>query len=192
MREKNFLPVFVQSLTQFEGRLILQAVNRYGAKTVSVVPQTLDSYVSLTISKQRYLDFRRFLKAPLNDLVEVLREKSGVLAFNFTQQNVPEQHLDTVIRRQVFCSDYIDSEERLREQSLPPMESFYDRINDIHVSQGEYDHAKQLWSLYEMETLDDYLRHYLTVQSLLFADVFENFRDVMMKDYGLDVAQYYR
>ena len=69
VREKNYLPIFVQSLTQFEGRLILQAVNRYGAKTVSVVPQTLDSYVSLTISKQRYLDFKRFLKAPLNDLV---------------------------------------------------------------------------------------------------------------------------
>ena len=112
-------------------------------------------------------------------------------AFRFTERHVSEEILDSVVRRQVFCSDYIDGEERLREQSLPPMASFYDRINDIHVSQSEYDHAMQLWSLHGMTTLEDYLRHYLTVQSLLFADVFENFRDVMLKDYSLDVAQYY-
>lgn len=191
MTEKTYLPVFVQNLTQLESRLILQAVGRYGTQSVSVVPQTLDSYVSLTISKQRYLDFKRFLKAPLNDLVEVLREKSGVGSFHFTREHVPERHLDTVVRKQIFCSDYIDCEQRLSEQSLPPLSAFYDRINDRHISESDYDHAKQLWSLCEMNTLEDYLRHYLTVQSLLFADVFENFRDVMLTDYGLDIAQYY-
>ena len=191
MTEKSYIPVFVQNLTQLESRLILQAVGKYGIQGVSVVPQTIDSYVSLTISKQRYLDFKRFLKAPLNDLVEVLREKSGVQAFNFIREHVPEQQVDTVAQKQVFCQDYIDCEERLSEQNLPPPSAFYDRINDQHISESDYDHAKQLWSLCDMNTLEDYLRHHLTVQSLLFADVFENFRDVMLKDYGLDVAQYY-
>ena len=62
----------------------------------------------------------------------------------FTEWHVSEEILDSLVRRQVFCSDYIDGEERLREQSLPPMALFYDRINNIHISQSEYDPAKQL------------------------------------------------
>ncbi|MEW8548184.1 MAG: hypothetical protein AB2693_32170 [Candidatus Thiodiazotropha sp.] len=191
MKEVSFLPVMVQSLTQFESRLILQAVSRFGTQAVSVVPQTLDSYVSLTISKCRYLDFKRFLKAPLNDLVGVLRSKSGMDSFQFTKEHVPEGILETVVRKQVFCNDYIDSEERLSETKLPPIVAFYDRINDSHISSTDYEYAEQLWSLCQMATLDDYLRHYLTVQSLLFADVLENFREVMRKDYGLDVLHYF-
>ena len=191
MKEASFLPVVVQSLSQYEGRLILQAVSRFGTDSVTVVPQTLDTYVSISVNRCRYLDFTRFLKAPLNDLVGVLRSKSGVEAFQFTKQHVPREVLDTVVRKQVFCSDYMDSEERLSEQDLPPMAAFYDRINDQHISDSDYDHAKQLWALFEMTTLDDYLRHYLTVQSLLFADVLENFRDVMMREYRLDILHYY-
>lgn len=131
------MPVFVQNLTQLESRLILQAVGKYRTKAVSVVPKTIDSYVSLTISKQRYLDFKRFVKAPLNDLVEVLRAKSGVGTFNFTKKHVPEQHIDAVIRKQIFCSDYIDGEERLNEQSLPPFSAFNDCINDQHISESD-------------------------------------------------------
>ena len=191
MKEARFLPVMVQSLTQFESRLILQAVSRFGSQSVSVVPYNLDSYVSLTISKQRYLDFKRFLKAPLNDLIEVLRDKSGVDAFKFTKQHVPGHILDTVVKKQVYFADYIDSEERLSEQNLPPMAAFYDRINDLHIGQTDYEYAEHLWSVCQMSTLEDYLRHHLTVQSLLFADVLENFRDVMLRDFSLDVLHYF-
>lgn len=116
--------MFVQNLTQLESRLILQAVGRYGTQAVSVVPYTIDSYVSMTISKQRYRDFNRVLKAPLNDLVEVLCAKTGVRSFHFTREHVLEQHIDTVVRKQIFCSDYIDCEERLTEQNLPLLSAF--------------------------------------------------------------------
>ena len=91
----------------------------------------------------------------------------------------------------MFCADYIDSADRLSERRLPAIVAFYDRIKDQHISEADYEHAERLWGLYGMTTVDDYLRHHLTVQSLLFADVLENFRDVMLKDYFLDVAQYY-
>ena len=140
-------------------------MGRYGTHAVSVVPQTIESYVSVTISRQRYLDFSRFLKPSLNDLVEVLREKAGVDTFRFTKQYVPEQLLETVVRKHVFCADYIDSADRLSERRLPAIVAFYDRIKDQHISEADYEHAERLWGLYGMTTVDDYLRHHLTVQS---------------------------
>lgn len=169
----------------------MSAVGRFGPQSVTVIPQSLDTYVSISVNRCRYLDFRRFLKAPLNDLVETLRLKSGTETFVFTKQHVAGELMDTVVKKQVFCSDYIDSVERLRETNLPAIGAFYDRVNDVHISKAEYDHAKQLWTVFGITSLEDYLRHYLTIQSLLFADVLENFRDMMLRDFHLDVLHYF-
>ena len=95
------------------------------------------------------------------------------------------------MKRQVFCADYIDTSARLSETSLPPAEAFYDRVNDAHISTEDYKHAKRLWTLRNARTIDDYLEHHLTLQSLLFADTLENFRDAMMNNYRLDVMHYF-
>ena len=42
-----------------------------------------------------------------------------------------------------------------------------------------------------MKTLKDYHNLYNQVDVLLLADVFENFRDICMKNYKLDPAHYY-
>ena len=181
MKEANFLPVLVQSFSQYESRLILQAVSRFGSKSVTVVPQTLDTYVSVSVNRCRFLDFSRFMKTPLNDLVEVLRAKAGLKLFHHTKRHMPEETLETVVRRQVYCSDYVDSLERLCEETLPPIDGFYDRINDKHISAADFDHANQVWTLFGMTRLEDYLRNYLLVQSLLFADVLENFHKLEKK-----------
>ena len=194
MKEATFLPCVFQNLSHFEGRLILKAVGKFGQQAVTVIPQSLDTFVSISINRCRYLDFKRFLKAPLNDLVETLRRKSGLDAFKFVRQfstAASEEDIDTLVKRQVFCADYIDTSARLSETSLPPAEAFYDRVNDAHISTEDYEHAKRLWTLRNARTIDDYLEHHLTLQSLLFADTLENFRDVMMNNYRLDVMHYF-
>ena len=132
----------------------MSAVGRFGPQSVTVIPQSLDTYVSISVNLCRYLDFRRFLKAPLNDLFETLRLKSGTETFVFTKQHVAGELMDTVVKKQVFCSDYIDSVERLRETNLPAIGAFYDRVHDVHISKAEYGHAKQLWTVFGIISLD--------------------------------------
>ena len=48
-----------------------------------------------------------------------------------------------------------------------------------------------MWKTFEMKNLEDYHNLYNQVDVLLLADVFENFRDICIKNYNLDPAYYY-
>ena len=84
----------------------------------------------------------------------------------------------------------MNSSEKLKETKLPPREAFYSRLNDEGISDEDYEHARKVWGTFEMKNLD-YHNLYNQVDVLLFADVFENFRDICIKNYKLDPAHYY-
>ena len=50
---------------------------------------------------------------------------------------------------------------------------------------------KKVWETFEMQNLEDYHNLYNRVDVLLLTDVFENFRDICIKNYKLDPAHYY-
>ena len=95
------------------------------------------------------------------------------------------------MRKGVYPYEYMDSLERLKETQLPPREAFYSRLNDEGISDEDYAHARKVWKTFEMKTLQDYHDLYNETDVLLLADVFENFRDICIKNYKLDHAHYY-
>ena len=85
----------------------------------------------------------------------------------------------------------MDSLEKLKETTLPPKEAFYSRLNDGGISDEDYAHAQKVWKIFKMEYFKDYHELYNKVDVLLLADVFENFRNICLKNYELDPARYY-
>ena len=85
----------------------------------------------------------------------------------------------------------MDLPEKLKETKLPPKEAFYSRLSDEGISDEVYQHARKVWEMFEMKNLEDYHNLYNRVDVLLLADVFENFRDICIKNYKLDPAHYY-
>ena len=80
---------------------------------------------------------------------------------------------------------------KLKETKLPPKEAFYSRFNDESISDENYAHTQKVWEKFEMKNLEDYYNLYNEVDVLLLADVFENFRDICIKNYNLDPGYYY-
>ena len=77
----------------------------------------------------------------------------------------------------------MDSWEKFNETSLPSKEDFHSNLNMENIDGIHYRHGNKL------ENLGDY--HELYVQSdTLLADVFENFRDMCIKEYELDPAHF--
>ena len=85
----------------------------------------------------------------------------------------------------------MNSLEKLKETQLSPKEAFYSRPDDEGISDENYAYAQEVWKTFEMKNLEDYHNLYNRVDVLLLADVFENFRDICIKNYNLDPAHYY-
>ena len=81
--------------------------------------------------------------------------------------------------------------EKLKETELPPKEAFYSKLNDEGISDKDYTHAQRVRKAFGMKTLEDYHNLYNKLDILLLADVFENFRNICIKNYNLDPAHYY-
>ena len=94
-------------------------------------------------------------------------------------------------RKGVYPYEYMDSLEKLKETTLPPKEAFYSRLNVEDISDEDYAHAQKVWKTFKMEYFKDYHELYNKVDVLLLADVFENFRNICLKNYELDPAHYY-
>ena len=73
--------------------------------------------------------------------------------------------------------------ERFEENKLPPKEAFYSRLTGEGISNEDYKNAKKVWDVFEMKTLQDYHNLYNETDVLLSADVFENFRNICLKNY---------
>ena len=80
---------------------------------------------------------------------------------------------------------------KFNEVELPPMEEFYSRLNDSGIDEKDYKHAQKVWSHFNIKNMGEYHDLYLKTDVILLADIFENFRDVCLKNYKLDPAWYY-
>ena len=72
----------------------------------------------------------------------------------------------------------MDSSERFNETSLPDKEAFYSSLNMEDITEVEHRHAKRVFKSLDNKYLGDYHDFYVQSDTLLLADVFENFRNM--------------
>ena len=119
------------------------------------------------------------------------RLASNLTSYPDLQRYFVGKQLELVRRKGVYPYDYMDCFERLDETCLPPIECFYSKLNDEGIEQDDYVHAQNVWKEFQMKTMRDYHDLYLKTDVLLLADVFEEFRNICLENYGLDPAWYY-
>ena len=95
-----------------------------------------------------------------------------------------------LFRKAVYPYEYMDTWERFSEISLPSKEDFYSNLNMENISDIDYRHANDVSKVFKLENLGDYHNLHVQSDSLLLADVFNNFRDMCIKEYELDPAHF--
>ena len=91
-----------------------------------------------------------------------------------------------LLRKGVYPYEYMDSWEKFDETTLPPKEAFYSNLNLEDISDEDYAHAQKVWDVFEINNLGEYHDLYVQSDTLLLADVFENFRNKCLEIYELD------
>ena len=108
----------------------------------------------------------------------------------YTSKMFKDKKLDLMARKGVYPYDYMDSFEKFNSP-LPKKEEFFSILNNEHISNEDYEHAKNVWNTFNLKNMGEYHDLYLKSDILLLVDVFENFRKTYLEYYKLDPCHYF-
>ena len=161
---------------------------------MNVIPINSEKYISFTKHvkgidvKLRFIDSLRFLNCSLEKLASYLsNENKRILRSHFPN----DKEFDLLTRKGIFPYDYITEMNILNERNLPTHDKFYNKMNDTNVSLDDYNHAINVFNVFKCSTIGEYSDLYLKSDVILLADIFENFRNTLIKTHGLDPAHYF-
>jgi len=103
-----------------------------------------------------------------------------------------EARLELLRGKQIFPYDYVRSARQLySETTLPPRESFYNRLTQEECSEKDYLHAQSVWNTFNCETMLDYNILYNCSDVFLLAECLVDMRNRVFDTFGLDLTLFF-
>ena len=205
-RKPNNISVFFHNLSGYDSHLFIKKLGSPDKKeNIDCIPNNEEKYISFskTIKTGQYTNKKgeikdKTFKIVFKDSLKFMSSSLGALvnnlpkdAFkNISKYYTPEQ-VELIKQKGFYPYEYMDSEEKFKDTKLPPREAFYSKLSGRGISEKDYKHAWNVWNTFKMKTFKDYHELYNETDVLLLADVFENFRDICLKNYGLDPVYYF-
>ena len=188
------IPIIFHNLRGYDSHFIMQQIgeiankhgytNKKGEKqdiNINAIPNNMEKYMAFMLGNHlTFID-------SLDKLVSNLPKDDLI----YTSKAFKGKKLDLMSHKCVYPYDYMDSFEKFNEKELPTKDQFYSILNNQHITDDEYNHAKEVWNTFMIRTLGDYHDLYLVSDVLLLTDVFENFRKTCMQYYKLDPCHYF-
>ena len=205
-RKPESVPVFFHNLTGYDSHLFIKKLGSSNDKeNIKCIPNNEEKYITFTKtiitgqytnkkgeSKNKtfdivFKDSLKFMSSSLGALVNNL-PKNGFK--NISKYYTPEE-VELIKQKGFYPYEYMDKVEKFNNTKLPPREAFYSKLSGKGISEKNYKHAWNVWNTFKMKTFKDYHELYNETDVLLLADVFENFRNLCLKIYGLDPVYYF-
>ena len=140
------------------------------------------SCLDYMITKDDQLIFRCFeCKKNFNN--ELIKRFANI--YEFCNEGINKFIL--LLRKGIYPYEYMDGWERFDETSLADKEAFYSSLNMEDITDADHRHAKRVFKSLSNKNLGDYRDFYVQNDTLLLADVFENFRNKCIEIYELDL-----
>ena len=95
-----------------------------------------------------------------------------------------------LLRKGVYPYEYMDNRKRFNKMSLPNKELFYSNLNMGNIEDIDYRHGNNVFKIFKLHNFGEYHDLYIQSDTLLLADVFENFRNKCFEVYELDPAHF--
>ena len=200
------VPVFFHNLSGYDSNLFIRSLASPNPKEyIECIPNNEEKYISFTKNKivGKYTNTKREVKEKtfkivFKDSLKFMRSSIEALANNLPEDGfkniskyyTPKQ-VELIKQKGFYPYEYMDTEEKFNDPNPPPQEAFYSKLTGKGISNKNYSHVLNVWYTYNMKSMKDYHKLYNETDALLLADVFENFRDLCLKIYGLDPVHYY-
>ena len=190
MKKEFKIVVLMHGMRHYDEHFIVKYMKKEFAENIEVIASNTQRFIMIKVNQLCFLDSYQFLPASLETLVNDLRG-SGTDKFVYMKQHFDDDDiLDLLLRKGVYCYDYMDGANRFEETALPPKAAFYNKLTQSHISDADYAHAQLVWKKMDIKTMQEYHDLYLLTDVLLLADCFESFRALSMENYDLDPLHY--
>ena len=81
----------------------------------------------------------------------------------------------SLLQKGGYPYEYLNDREKFSETSLPKEEDFYSHLNMEDITNADCKHKKRVWKDFEIEILGEHRDSYAQSDTLLLADIFDNF-----------------
>ena len=195
------IPVIFHNLRGYDSHFITQEIgeiaNKYAYKdkrgreqplTINAIPNNMEKYMAFMLGNHlTFIDSFQFMSSSLDKPVSNLPRDDLI----YTSKVFKGKRLNLMSQKGVYPYDLMDSLEKFNQTELPTKDQFYSILNDQHITDDEYDHAKKVWKTFKIKTMGEYHDLYLGSDVLLLADVFKSFRKTCLQYYKLDPCHYF-
>ena len=205
-RKPKNISVFFHNLSGYDSHLFIKKLGTPNKnENIDCIPNNEEKYISFskTIVTGQYTNKKgevkdKTFKIVFKDSLKFMSSSLGALVNNLPKDAfknllkyfTPKQ-AELLKQKGFYPYEYMDSEEKFNDTKIPPREAFYSKLSGRGITEKDYKHAGNVWNSFKMKTFKEYHELYNITDVLLLADVFENFRDLCLKIYGLDPVYYF-
>ena len=200
----NSISVFFHNLAGYDSHLFIKKLG-FTEGNIDCIPNNEEKYISFskTIKTGKYTNKKgetkdKTFKIVFKDSLKFMSSSLGALvnnlpkdAFNNLLKYYTPEQAELLKQKGFYPYEYMNTEEKFKDKELPPRKAFYSKLSGRGITEKDYKHAWNVWNTFNMKTFKDYHELYNDSDVLLLADVFENFRDICLKIYGLDPVHYF-
>ena len=205
-RKPKNISVFFHNLSGYDSHLFIKKLGTPNKnENIDCIPNNEEKYISFskTIVTGQYTNKKgevkdKTFKIVFKDSLKFMSSSLGALvnnlpkdAFKILLKYFTPKQAEILKQKGFYPYEYMDSEEKFNDPKPPPQGAFYSKLSGKGISNKNYTHVWNVWNSFKMKILKEYHELYNITDVLLLADVFENFRDLCLKIYGLDPVYYF-
>ena len=205
-RKPKNISVFFHNLSGYDSHLFIKKLGTPDKnENIDCIPNNEEKYISFskTIVTGQYTSKKgevknKTFKIVFKDSLKFLASSLEALVNNLTKEDFKNLHkyftpkqAEILKQKGFYPYEYMDSEEKFNDTKPPPREAFCSKLSGKGISNKNYNRVLNVWNTFNMKIFKEYHELYNITDVLLLADVFENFRDLCLKIYGLDPVYYF-
>jgi hypothetical protein len=189
---KRELIIIFHNLKGYDSHFIVDKFSKECTKFFTV-PKTREKYTFFTGEihniKVKFIDSYAFLQDSLASLAKNLNTSK----FRFMKGREWSFFPKELIGQKIpFPYEYIDSEEKLYESEFPSdQKHWYSSLSNHTPSINDISKALNIFNNFDCQNIGDYMKIYLKVDVYLLAEIFEEFRYNVLKNYKVDPCHYF-
>ena len=179
-KSSSFVPIFFHNFSGYDCHLIFEELltKAYNENyNPTIIPKSLENYVSVQVGCLRFLDSYRFLSSSLDKLVKSLD--------NFPIMKLEGMSDDLFKKKLAYPYEYLNLDNFQEPLNLTE-EDYWSTLTQSYPSDDDIKRTQELIEKYKIRNGQELTMLYLKMDVLQLADVFENFVESSTREYKIN------